>query len=350
MGSAFLRLREPALALATGLLGGLAGNGFGLPLGWLLGAMFATAAAAVAGLEPMVPNVLRRAVITVLGLLIGGSFEAHRLAGLHLWLPSLALLAAYVLLVGAMSLWYLRRWAGLRPYTAFFAAAPGGLSEMVMLSDRMGADMRAVALVHATRVLLIVSLAPLFVGTLGGGPAPPGAGAMPLPGDLAILAAAGLAGAFAARFLSLPAAELLGPMVLSAGLHLSGVVTADVPYAVVVFAQITIGAAIGSRFRDLGWARIVHHLFAGLGLTALMFALTLVFALLLHRTTGLPFLALVLAYMPGGVVEMSTVALALAVDPAFVATHHAVRIALVVLLAPLLFPLWRRWQQPSRES
>ena len=50
---------------------------------------------------------------------------------------------------------------------------------------------------------------------------------------------------------------------------------------------------------------------------------------------GLPIAALVLAFAPGGLAEMSLIALALGVDPAFVSSHHVVRIFLVVVLAPL---------------
>jgi len=59
----------------------------------------------------------------------------------------------------------------------------------------------------------------------------------------------------------------------------------------------------------------------------------------LHAMTGLSIPALVLAYAPGGLAEMSLVALALSIDIAFVATHHAFRLFIVLLLVPPIF----RW-------
>jgi len=346
----FARLREPATALASGCAGGLLFTWLGVPLGWLLGAMFATAAATFSGIAAGVPPLLRSTVIAILGLLIGGRFEPGRFAAIGQWLPSVGLLVVYVLLVGAISLVYLRRFARLGPHTAFFAATPGGLSEMVVLSDRMGADMRSVALVHASRVLLIVTFAPILVELLGGAPRPAVPAGTPELRDLPILALAGVTGAVVARRLALPAPELMGPMLLSAVLHLSEAVTAQVPREMVIFAQVTIGAAIGSRFRGLGARRALLQLLAGLGLTLLMFAITALFALVLHWYTGLPFVALVLAYVPGGVVEMGTISLALGVDPAFVTAHHLIRITLVVFLAPVLFPFWRRFVERRREK
>ena len=61
----------------------------------------------------------------------------------------------------------------------------------------------------------------------------------------------------------------------------------------------------------------------------------------LHAVTGIPFASIVLAFSPGGLTEMSLVALALNVDTAFVATHHIVRITVVVMLVPFLFRLMR---------
>jgi len=67
------------------------------------------------------------------------------------------------------------------------------------------------------------------------------------------------------------------------------------------------------------------------------------FALFAHLVaTDLPFYALLLAYSPGGVAEMSLVALALGIDIAMVATHHLFRLFFVLVPAPQMFRLWRR--------
>jgi hypothetical protein len=58
--------------------------------------------------------------------------------------------------------------------------------------------------------------------------------------------------------------------------------------------------------------------------------------------TGLPVVALMLAFAPGGLAEMSLIAIAIGADAAFVATHHVVRIFLIVVLAPLAFRFVKR--------
>jgi uncharacterized membrane protein AbrB (regulator of aidB expression) len=61
-----------------------------------------------------------------------------------------------------------------------------------------------------------------------------------------------------------------------------------------------------------------------------------------ETTLGIPFAAALLAFSPGGLAEMSLIALSMNVDAAYVSSHHIVRIFMIVLAAPLLFRLLRR--------
>jgi uncharacterized membrane protein AbrB (regulator of aidB expression) len=69
----------------------------------------------------------------------------------------------------------------------------------------------------------------------------------------------------------------------------------------------------------------------------MMIAVTVATSLLLSRVADVSIPSILLGFAPGGLAEMSLVAIALAADAAFVATHHIVRIVIVVLCAPLLF-------------
>ena len=64
--------------------------------------------------------------------------------------------------------------------------------------------------------------------------------------------------------------------------------------------------------------------------------------LVLAQATGLDWRPIVLAYAPGGLAEMSLIALSLGIETAFVATHHIIRIGLIVVVAPLVFTRIRR--------
>src|SRR5262245_6038235 len=67
--------RAPTLtALGLGTLGGTGFAALGLPLPWLLGALAATTAASLAGLDLRVPEQLRRPKVAVLGTMLGTAF------------------------------------------------------------------------------------------------------------------------------------------------------------------------------------------------------------------------------------------------------------------------------------
>jgi hypothetical protein len=58
-----------------------------------------------------------------------------------------------------------------------------------------------------------------------------------------------------------------------------------------------------------------------------------------HRLTGLPYNAVLLALAPGGLPEMTLIALSLHIDLALVVSHHLVRVLFINVGVPLLFRL-----------
>lgn len=336
--------RAWGLALGLGAAGGWLFSLIGMPLAWMMGAMAATTAAAISGLDVRVPNPLRALMIGVLGLMLGSAFTPAILDRLAAWTVSLSALAVYVVGATALVLLFLRRVAKYGPITAYFSAAPGGLNEMVLVGGAMGGDDRIISLSHALRILLIVFTVPVWF-RLTEGYQPGGmAAAMGTLADVSaidalVLGASAIIGALAARALRLPAANLTGPMVVSAGLHLAGLTTSQPPSELVALAQVVTGAAIGCRFTGIKARRLIGVFGAATGSTAIMLVLSIAAALALGAITPLPFTALLLAFVPGGLAEMCLIALALGSDVAFVSTHHFVRIVLVVMLAPLAFRL-----------
>ena len=204
-------------ALLIGLIGGGVFAILDVPLPWMLGAMAATMAASLTGLELSMPQTMRKPMIAVVGVTLGSAFTPDRLDGVSAWLPSLASLPVYVLLIGALILFYLRRVSPFDAKTAFFAATPGGLSEMVLLSDQLGGDMRNVALFHSARLLLIVFCIPLLA-TVAVSLEPSAAAVSPTdhaafhPFDLVVLGALLVVGWLLALPLRLPSPSFMGPL------------------------------------------------------------------------------------------------------------------------------------------
>ena len=342
--------------LALGAVGGWAAYEFRLPLAWMIGAMVAVTVGALAGLPLTMSRRLRAVMVAILGIMLGSAFTPEVAARMGQWLASLAALTVYIAGLTALVLLYLRRVARYDPITAFFAATPGGLNEMVMVGGALGGDDRVISLVHGARILLIVLTVPVWFRLMEG--YVPGArigfggglGAI-AAGDLAVLALSGLAGAWLAHRLKVPAANLSGPMVLSALAHLTGMTASRPPAELIALAQVVVGCAVGSRFAGVPLGQVLHTLLIAVGSTAIMLAATVGASLVLAPLTGAPVSALVLALAPGGLAEMSLIALSLDVDAAFVSTHHIARIIIVVVLAPIVFAfVLRRRKAGDRSS
>jgi membrane AbrB-like protein len=335
-----------ALALAIGAVGGYLFKRLTLPLPWMLGSMSFVTIATLAGLKTRVPGNFRSLMITVLGIMLGGQFTPAIIARMGEWIFTIAGLALWMALAGGACLVYFRKVAGYDRVTAFFSATPGGLNEMVLVGGSMGGDVRIISLTHASRIALVVLTIPLWYRLSGAvPPVAPGSGIGMLDlawQDVLILTGCAIAGVLGARALRIPAAALVGPMVLSAIVHVAGITGSKPPDALVAFAQIAIGAAIGGRFGGMALghiARIAGHAVVS---AVVMLVLTVSFSLALARLTGYPLPAVVLAFAPGGLAEMSLIALALSVDAAFVASHHIARIVMVVTIAPAFFKLFGR--------
>jgi membrane AbrB-like protein len=335
------------LALGLGLLGGWGFARLSLPLPWMLGPMLANMLASVLGLPVRGPTLVRPYVVVVIGVLLGSSFSPDMLGLLGGWAISLGFLAVYLALTGLLVVPYYRRVGGFDPVTAYFAGMPGGLNEMLSIGRDMGGDERAIILAHASRIVIVVLLVAVWFrwieGLDMGNRARLGTGFADVPWfELAMLALVGIAGAWLGRRLRLAAPTLVGPMLASALVHAGGLIESAPPREIVVAAQLFLGTIMGCRFLGARPAEIGRALLLGLGATVLMLAVTGFMAVAFHRLFGQSIEQVLLAYAPGGLAEMSLVALAMEADVAYVSLHHLARITLVVLVAPAIFARMRR--------
>ncbi|GAB4391253.1 MAG: AbrB family transcriptional regulator [Kiloniellaceae bacterium] len=335
-------LHKIILALLIGSAGGWLAHHFQIPLAWMLGAMISTTVAAMTGLPVALPVVFRIAMLGVLGVMLGSGFAPEILDRLGDWVVSLVGLAVYTLVATAVVAVFLRKIAGYDPITAYFSAAPGGLSEMVTVGAANGGDERIISLTHTSRILLVVLALPFLMQVIFGyTPGPRPSGGIPLADaelfDMLVLTFCGVAGFVLARLARLPAAPILGPMLFSAVFHLSGFTEAKPPTELVAAAQVVVGTTIGCRFAGVAMKLVGRTILASIGSTIILVAGGLLFAVALHPLTGLPTIGIFLAFAPGGVAEMSLIALALSIDAALVATHHIVRIFFIVVCTPLIF-------------
>ena len=327
-------------SLVFGAIGGVIFHWLTMPLAWMIGAMIFTTGAALSGAPVRGSRRIRTIFIPVLGIMLGSSFTPETLGQVSSWVPSVVTMLLFVIIVVAAVGVFLHKAMGFGPVSAYFSATPGGLATMVVIGGEMGGDERRIGLTHSIRIMLTVLIIPfyfrIFEGYVPGGLEPLGSLVDLSLQDAAILASCML-GYPLFKVLRLPSAQILGPMILSAIIHMTGLTTAKPPVEIVNVAQLVIGTGIGARFVGVSVMRLYPVMVAATGGTIFMVGFAAVAALALEALTGLPFAAIWLAFAPGGVAEMTLISLALGVDVAFVSTHHLVRVVFMVIAAPVIF-------------
>lgn len=325
------------IAAGGGALFGL----FGLPAGWLSGAIVAVVTATTVFGRPMVvPARMAQVVFVVLGISLGQAVTPETLGYVAAWPASLAALLVAMTVVTAAIAVYLRRVHGWDTLSALFAAAPGALSQVLAHAVDAGADIRAIAIVQSMRVLVLSVALPLGLAAAGitGEPIPrpqPALGWAAWLGEVGAAAAVCTAVAIAAFRLRIPGGLIVGAMVASGVLHGSGAIHAGLPAAVTTASFVALGAMIGARFAGTDIRTLAG--FAGPALGAFLVGTTVACAFAVAAATLLSLRVgdVVVAYAPGGLEVMTILAFALHLDPAFVGVHHLARFVFVSLAMPV---------------
>jgi membrane AbrB-like protein len=340
-----------ALALVLGTLGGWLFARLNMPLPWMLGSMLACTLGALVSAPIDSPKVVRPPMTAVIGVMLGAGFSPDLFDRLLAWIPTLLGLVVFMAACGVACIVYFRRVGSLDPVTAYYAGMPGGLVEMVIMGEERGGNARTIALLHSARVMLLVFTLPFLVqwitGTSVGNRDRLGVSMFDAPWTTeAWLLGTAIVGSLLGLALRLRAAYLLGPMVVSAGVHLAGLTNFAPPFEIVNLAQLVLGTSIGCSFAGTAPRHVLRILALSLGSTAILLAITFVFAWIVSQVSAYGLIPLILAYSPGGLAEMSLVALALQIEVAFVAGHHVIRVFLVLSGANLAFALMNRWAKP----
>lgn len=298
----------------------------GLPLPFLFGPMGFCLAAALAHLPITGFGQVSVAARTILGVAVGASITPDVIAELPRMALSVALIPLFIAVIALVGVPFFRRLWGFDAPTAYYAAMPGGLQDMVIFGTEAGGNPRELSLIHATRVLIIVTLAPFVLSQVYGAALtnPIGDTAASLPWhEMAIMAIAAWVGWKGGERLGLFGASILGPMIVTAALSLTDVIHSRPPAEAIVAAQFFIGCGIGVHFLGVTWKEVTRVVAAGF--TGLVAALGL----------GDP-VPVFLAFAPGGQAEMTVLAIVTGADLGFVITHHLTRIVIVIVGAPVV--------------
>ncbi len=349
------RLRGLAIAF---LVAGLAGWLFTilkLPLPWMLGPLFLSLSLSAMGRPLESPTFLVFPARAMVGVAIGSSFSPDLLAKGTGALFSIAMMVPFSVIITFVGVVFLHRLARFDKPTAFFSAAPGGLSDMLFFAMDAGANLRKVALIQTARLLMIVCIVPFWLqyvdGLPLGGVAPQAKGPHPFTYQdglwIFFIAAVGW---WLGALIGLKGSSMIGPLLFGGVLHFFGIASVTMPSEVLVFVQVTVGIVIGVTFLGITIREFTTILCWGFVLSAFLVISAAVWALLAQPITGLDPTLLLLSYVPGGQVEMAILGIILGLDVAILTTHHIVRVSLIIVGAQLVMRMHPSWTENKTRS
>ncbi len=309
-----------------------------LPLPWLLGPIFASLAAALLGVPLRSIRQINEAMRTVLGVAVGATLTPTVIASFPSMWPTLLLVPVMIAAIGGLGVPYFRRLWGYDFPTAYYSAMPGGLQDMLVFGEEAGGNVRALSLIHATRVTVIVVALPFFLKGIWDADLsnPPGVPLTTVPwNELVLMVGCAAIGWWGAKQMGLFGASILGPLIVAAAVTLAGFLHFRPPAEAIYAAQFFIGITIGTKYAGITMLEVRRDLAAGLGFCVLLIVLTIIFVEGIYAFGLAPGMEALLAFAPGGQAELTVLALIVGADVAFVVAHHILRIFLVILGAPV---------------
>jgi hypothetical protein len=351
-----LRSLFRAVALWGALVAASALLAFGLyraqfPAALLVGPMLAAIAFGVGGAGIGVPRTAFMAAQALIGCLVAHAVTGSIVATLRADGLIIVAVVLVTVLAGGVVGWALTRLRVLPGTTAAWGSSPGGAAAMVAMSEQFGADPRLVAFMQYVRVVAVVLTASLVTRLLVSAPAAPspsGAESVGALSTLATLAVAAL-GAAAALALRLPAGALIGPMILGAVLHATGLATMALPAPLLDLAYAGIGWYVGLRFTRETLGVTLRAL---PGILVATFAVILLcggWAWALTHILAIDFLTAFLATSPGGLDSVAIIAVGTHADVSFVLAVQTLRLFVVLVTGPLLAK-WITRAVPERSA
>lgn len=328
---------------------GLIAFGLDVPLPWLLGPVAGTALVSLWGASLRVPGFTRWSSQVVIGATVGLAFTTQATNLLAEQLPMILLLTVFTLVSSLTLACIVARLTKSSAAMSCIACLPVGPAEATSLAQRYGLEPTPVVFSQSLRsVILILFVVPLVVGSSDATDfSALHEDGSPTLGGTSLLTIGALLIAFLFRFARIPNWSFLGAMSFAAVAANTGLPVDRFPAFILGTAQVLLGVSLGALFKAKIFFNMRHFIAATSAATCMLITLCIVLGLSLAEAMSISLQTAALSFAPGSLAEMALTAKLVASDPAYVTAFHAVRIYVVLLMAPLVLTVVTRDRKPG---
>jgi membrane AbrB-like protein len=332
--------------LLIGIIGGVLFTHLHLPLAWMLGPLTAVFSWKLfLNRDLYWPVSFRNGGQMLLGYSMGLSFTIESARQIVNQLPSMVIITILMVGFGIALAYFVSRITGINHPSAVMGTTPGGLSQMVVLSeDIKGAEPTIVTFMQTIRMLTVIFIVPtLSIHALSSESTQKKISSIDMNAQMEngslveftmVIVIVLLVTSIALRF-KCPTPWIIGPLLTSAILSISGIEMPHLPPIFTLIAQLCLGVylGLGIKVNMLGnWRKLLPLSFIT-GILIVGFALVLAYGL--HILYPITMTTAFLCIAPGGLPEMGVTAHTVHADVSMVAAYQLFRVFFILFIVPI---------------
>lgn len=321
-----------------------------LPAGGMIGAMLGAAVFSILSGRAYMPQEIRTFTQIVVGAMIGTKLKRSDLRDLRRVILPIGLMIVLMMALSAGMGVLLWRISSTDLLTALFCAAPGGIADMTLAGQELGADTSKIVMMQMARLIAVIGTFPpllkLMLRRMHKEPVQSEESVLAadtkeeLPSKeryrrLLITFLVALPCGLAGYFLKIPAGVLVFSMTAVVVYNLASG-KAYMPVNVKKGAQILAGAVVGARMTMTDFLGMGDMFLSLIVLILSYLGITFLLSFLFHKVFHMDLATAMFAFCPGGSTDMALVAEDMGAQVPIVVVSQSLRVILVIALFPLL--------------
>ncbi|WP_291637464.1 AbrB family transcriptional regulator [Clostridium sp.] len=345
-------MMELIITVLVGFIGGIIAFKLKVPAGAMIGSMLLVAAYSIITGNAYLPQDARVITQIAAGAFIGSGIKKKDVSGLGKMMKPAVLMLTLMITLDLLMGYIMYKATGISLVTCLFASAPGGIVDMSLISQDLGAESSKVAILQLVRLMSVMLLFPTmmkFIANRYDGPK---------KGDnncisestkehmsqkqkrinLMITICVALVAGFIGYITKIPAGAMTFAMLSVGALNVffnKGYMPINMKRATQVFA----GILIGQRMMYSDLIALKSVMLPAFILLVGIIVVNICIGFLITKVSGLELITSLLASAPGGLSDMAIIAKDLGGDGPKVALLQLVRYVTIIAIFPIIIKI-----------